>query len=643
MEVLKESINSFIFRKTKLRRTVFFVIADGMLLSFALYLSFYLRFDGNIDSQYLDRFFHYLLVFLSIKFAVFTGFRLYRMSWSYVSFYEIINIVKANTVSFFLILGVVFMLRPHTVFTGFPRSIPLIDFVFSLVLITMLRSSKRVYLQSQSSVPPSNVKRTLIVGAGNAGEQIVRDMRRQIKSAYLPVGFVDDDAMKHGIYIHGIKVFGSRNDIPRLVQELNVDIVLISIPSASSRDIRQILDHVRKSDVGEVKTIPGLHQLVKRYISLADIKPVRIEDIIGREQVSIDHRIVNNFIYGKKLLITGAGGSIGSELVRQALAFKPEKIIALDIDETELHHLEIELGPVRHSELVTLVADIRDRHKIQDVFNKHRPEVVFHAAAYKHVPIMEKYPEEAVSVNILGTKIIAQEAVASGTKEFVLVSTDKAVRPINVMGATKRVAEKVVNALNARGETRFTSVRFGNVVGSRGSVVEIFKEQIRKGVPLTVTHRDMKRYFMSIPEACILILQAGAMGSGGEVFHLDMGEQIKITDIARELVLLHGLEPDIDVPIVFTGIREGEKLHEDLITDSEFSSPTEHQKIFRVRDNVNNYAHVLGKVMLFEDIIKRRQWAWIRNLLHDIVPSYNPSYATGEGGAVKNIQETKVS
>jgi FlaA1/EpsC-like NDP-sugar epimerase len=619
-------IKSFLLKRAKLKRTVFFVFIDGLLLSFSLYLSFYLIFDGNIEPQYLDRFFYYLTVFLSVKYTIFAMFRLYNMSWSYVGFYELLDIVKANTISLLLLVGIIFMLWSNSMFQGFPRSVPLIDYGISLVLITSFRTSKRFYLQTRNGRNIADIKRTLIIGAGNAGEQIVRNMRREENSPYLPVGFIDDDVMRHGVYIHGIKVFGGRKDIPDIVDKLKVDIILFTIPSASSREIRHILSHIRKSSVKEVKTVPGINELVSQKISLSDIKSIRIEDIIGREQVSVNSNNVNSFINGKRLLITGAGGSIGSELVRQSLAFNPDRIIALDIGETDLYQIELELCRSGYNKFVPVVADIRDKYKLATVFKEYLPEVVFHAAAYKHVPMMEKYPEEAIRVNVFGTRNVAETAIECGTDKFVLVSTDKAVRPINVMGATKCVAEKVVNALNNIGKTKFMSVRFGNVVGSRGSVIRIFEEQIRTGGPVTVTHREMKRYFMSTSEACILILQAAAMGNGGEVFHLDMGEPLKIVDIARELIHLNGLEPDIDIPIVFSGIRQGEKLYEELITDSEYSEPTNHPKILTVKNNLNNNEDILRKITFFEKIIKNKQWAQIRNLLFDLVPSYSPSY-----------------
>jgi FlaA1/EpsC-like NDP-sugar epimerase len=624
-EGYKNLIKSFLLRKTKLRRTAFFVLVDGLLLTLSLYLSFYLRFDGNIKPYYLDNFFSYLLIFLLVKYVFFTIFRLYCMSWSYVDIHELLSIVKANIISFFMLVGIIFMLWSSALFNGFPRSIPLIDFCISLLFIAMFRMSKRFYLQTRNGINHANAKRTLIVGAGNAGEQIVRDMQRQKDSIYTPVGFIDDDIMKHGDYIQGIKVYGSSKDISFVVKKLNVDMILIAIPSASYSEITNILSHVRKSSVKEIKIIPGLKKLVNQKISLSDVQDIRIEDIIGREQVSIDRKVVTDFIRGKKVLITGAGGSIGSELVRQVLSFRPKRIIALDIDETELHRIEVELNQCEHHEVVTVLADIRDRYKIDAVFNEHLPNVVFHAAAYKHVYMMERYPEEAVRVNIFGTKIVAETALAYGTEKFILISTDKAVKPTNIMGATKRVAEKIVNALNSLLETRFISVRFGNVIGSRGSVIPIFEEQIRRGGPVTVTHEEMRRYFMSIPEACTLILQAAAMGQGGEVFLMDMGDQIKIIDIAREMIRLNGLEPDVDIPIVFTGLRPGEKLYEELLTDTEDVEPTDHPKIFVEKNKSNDHEQILKKVELFEDIIQDKKWAWIRNLLMNLVPSYNPS------------------
>ena len=630
-------IRSFLLKKTTFRRTLLFFLGDGILLALSLYLAFYLRFDGQIHGVYFRQMLWSLPLFLLVKYAIFASFRLYRMSWSYVGFYEIVDILKAVTVSFLLLLGLIFIFWTHRLFQGYPRSVPFIDYALTLVFIVMFRASKRFYSQTLSGRKKAGTKRTLVIGAGNAGEQIVRDMRRQKESPYTPVGFIDDDPAKRGVYIQGVKVYGNRKHIARTVDRLNVELVLIAIPSASSREIREILSVVRQAHVKEIRIIPGLNELVHGNVSLSDIKEIRIEDILGREQVTVDRKSVSGFIRGKTVLVTGAGGSIGSELVRQVLSFEPKQIIALDIDETELFNLELETGRGGlGAEFFSVVADIQDRNKLESVFNAYLPNLVFHAAAYKHVPMMEKYPEEAVKVNVLGTRTVAEVANDYGVEKFVMVSTDKAVKPTNVMGATKRVAEKIVNGLNASGRTKFISVRFGNVVGSRGSVIPIFEDQIRRGGPVTVTHEEMRRYFMSIPEASILILQAAAMGQGGEVFLLDMGDPVKIVDMAREMIRLNGLEPDVDIEIIYTGIRPGEKLYEELLTDSEGVEPTDHPKIFVGRDSSNNHGNVLEKVKLFEDFIQQKQWAWIRNLLMDLVPSYT---LTSHAAHLPNLYE----
>jgi FlaA1/EpsC-like NDP-sugar epimerase len=590
-------LKSILLKKTTQKRALFFLLGDSILLSLSFYLAFLLRFDGNIPAVYGHKLLQSLFFFLVLKIAVFTSLRLYQMSWSYVGFYELVSILKATTASLFLLLGFVFVSWSHGAFQGFPRSVLLIDYAISLVFIVLFRSSKRFYRQTLSGRYRTGTKRTLIVGAGNAGEQIVRDMRRQMPSPYMPVGFVDDEKTKIGVYIQGIKVHGNQADISNVVRDLKVELVLIAIPSAPSKKIREIVTLVRHSKAKEIKIIPGLNELVHGNISLSDIKEIRIEDILGREQVSVDKEMVSRFLWGKTVLITGAGGSIGSELVRQVLPFEPRKIAALEIDETELHQLEMEIGRRESpTEFIPVLADICDEPKMRGVFGRYRPDVVLHAAAYKHVPMMEKYPEEAVKVNVLGTRIVAEAAMDAGVEKFVVVSTDKAVRPTNVMGATKRVAEKITKVLNVQGMTKFISVRFGNVVGSRGSVIPIFEEQIRKGGPVTVTHQEMKRYFMSIPEASILILQAAAMGQGGEVFLLDMGDPIKIVDMAKEMIRLNGLEPDVDIPIVYTGARPGEKLFEELLTEAEGCEPTEHEKIFVGKDCSHPDEHILEKV-----------------------------------------------
>ena len=546
------------FKKTRITRMVFFLLGDVCLLFLSLYLSMLMRFEWDIPPYY-NRILLYSIIFVAIKIPIFMAFRLYSMTWSYVGIYEMVDIVKATLVSQAAIAIFIYLIKPFAILEGFPRSVVLADFVLSTGVICLFRLSKRIYFYFTGESFHGK-KRTLIVGAGNAGEMIVRDMRRHNEGNYAPIGFVDDNAIKKGNFIQGVKVLGPADDIPRIVEEHGIETILIAIPSATNRDMQKIMGYVRRSEVKDVKVLPGMQRIINDSVALSDVKEIDIEDIIGREQVAVDKNIIQDFIKGKKVLITGAGGSIGSEIVRQVIRGYPKFVLALDADETDLFNLEQELKSfIRETPLYPVVADIRDKVKIEHIFGQYTPEIVLHAAAYKHVPMMELYPEEALKVNVFGTLNVIEESVRHGVDKFIMISSDKAVNPTSIMGATKRVAEELVKFYNARmrgcedakrrGErnrgcersgrwernnaernhqpippsphhlipssTRFISVRFGNVVGSRGSVIPIFKSQIAKGGPVTVTHKDMKRYFMSIPEAVALVLQAGAMGEGG--------------------------------------------------------------------------------------------------------------------------------
>ncbi len=573
-----------------------------------------------------------VILFVSLQISVLALTRVYKMSWSYFGMYEMWNIVKALGFSFCALAGLSFILRGISFFHGLPRSIFFIDFVCALFLVSGLRISKRFYLHVLKNANLNGYKRALVIGAGNAGEQIVRDMKRNLNSAYRPVGFIDDNPHKANLYIHGVKVFGGRSMIPEVVRRMNVEVIIIAMPSVFSKEVRDILTHVRDAGITDVKTVPGLDEILHGKVTLSDIKRIRIEDILGREQAVVNQGLIASSLNGKRILVTGAGGSIGMELIRQVLRFHPERVVALDIDETELFHIEQEvkeeIGDVR---LCPIVGDVRDLTKMKLVFANHIPHVVFHAAAYKHVPIMEEFPEEAVKTNIMGTKVVAEMALEFRVERFVMVSTDKAVRPTNVMGATKRVAEKIVKELNGMESTRFISVRFGNVVGSRGSVIPTFQRQIRQGGPVTVTHAEMTRYFMSIPEAVTLILQAGAMGIGGEVFVLDMGNPIKIVDVAKEMIRLHGLKPEVDIPIVYSGIRPGEKMYEELLTAKEDLELTTHSKIFKAKDHAR-YEGIQEKLPLLEDLILNPDSGVLRAYLKELVASYNPdeTYSSGK-------------
>lgn len=615
-----------LLQKTALKRTLFFLISDTILFALAFYFSFYLRFEGAIPPIHLRQFYTYLPLFVGIKIVLFYFFQLYRFSWSYVGLYDLLKLFNIQTLCSLVISTLGLFLTYEEPFRGFPRSIFLIDYALSLIMVGGLRISKRVYLQTKKSSGVRQ-KRTLVIGAGNAGEQIVRDMKRAEGSPYLPVAFIDDDPGKRRVFIHGIKVVGNRGDIPKMAGDLGVELAVIAMPSAPSKEIRDIVSYLHKAQINEINIIPGTKEIMSRNISILDIKRVDLKDLLSREPVDIEYRRVEMGLKGKRILVTGAGGSIGSELGRQIAQFGPEQIVILDVDETALFHISREIRE-RHPGLSihSVLGDIGDQKKMGAIFSQFLPQVVFHAAAYKHVPIIDDFPEEAVRVNILGTKVLSELSQQNGVEKFIFISTDKAVNPTSVMGASKRVAEMVINDLNHHRKTRFVTVRFGNVLGSRGSVIPLFQDQIKRGGPVTVTHPDMKRYFMTIPEAVLLVLQASGMGNGGEVFVLDMGEPVKIYDIACELIRLSGLEPNKDIPIIFTGIRPGEKLSEEVLTAEEGVEPTAHAKIFKAKIKNSFSPDILN-----EAIEKMRNFAQVQDkftiirTLQEVVPTYDPS------------------
>ncbi|MDY6856655.1 MAG: nucleoside-diphosphate sugar epimerase/dehydratase [Thermodesulfobacteriota bacterium] len=572
-----------ILQKPTLVRTLFFLTSDALIFILAICISFLLRFDFAIPKAYIFQLYLCIPLFITIKLSILAFFQVYRFNWAYIGLYELTKIFKAQTLSSIILSSLILAISYEEIFHGFPRSILLIDYSLSLILIGGLRISKRVYMQNGNY---SNIgkKNTLIIGAGNAGEQIVRDMKRVKESPYLPVAFIDDDPSKKKASIHSVEVMGKRAHIPSVSKKLNVEMAVIAMPSVPSREIRDIVSYIRKAGIDDIHIIPSTKDIITRNINIFDIKKIDLEDLLGREPIKIEYTKVGMDIKGKEVLITGAGGSIGSELARQISRFNPRLLILLDIDETALFHIQRETK--NHYPLLSIhpvLGDILDKEKMEAVFNNFKPQIVFHAAAYKHVPILEDFPEEAFKVNIMGTRILSELSYKKGVKKFVFISTDKAVNPTSIMGKSKRVAEMVVSSLNHQQKTQFLAVRFGNVLGSRGSVIPLFQEQIEKGGPVTITHPDMKRYFMTIPEAVLLVLQAGTMGKGGDLFLLDMGEQIKVYDVACELIRLSGLEPEKDIPIVYTGIRPGEKFTEELLATDEEIEHTGHPKIFKIK------------------------------------------------------------
>lgn len=562
--------------------------ADIFFAAFSIWLAFLLRFDGNIPQQYFP--FIYRMIFLAAVFVapVFYFHNLYSFSWAYVSASEAFAVFRATTISFLFLSVAVFISYYFPKFVNFPRSTIFISYILTLFFTASLRLSKRIYLSyfqfGVKSKAQSSSKRALIVGAGDAGEQILRSILSSRDSPYYPVGFVDDNPIKKGISIHGVRVLGKIEDIPAIAQKGKIKNLIIALPSVRGKKIREAVELGKKAGIWKIKIAPPVSEIIQGRVSFKNLKTVEVEDLLSRERVSLDEKEIEKFIKGKKILVTGAAGSIGSELSRQVSKFFPSVLFLLDQDETGIFNISEELKKDFPSiKIISFIADIADKKKIRSIFQEKLPEIVFHAAAYKHVPLMEENPDEAVKNNILGTKILAETAVDCGAEKFIFISTDKAVNPTSVMGKTKRAGEMVCSALNKKRKTKFVSVRFGNVLNSRGSVIPIFREQIKKGGPVEVTHPEMKRYFMLTSEACLLVLQSGAMGEGGEVFVLDMGKPVKIVDLAREMIKLSGFVPDKDIAIVFTGIRPGEKLFEEILTAEEGTAATKNKQIFKAR------------------------------------------------------------
>jgi len=573
------------FFKSYFIRRITFLFFDIIAFSTSLILAFEIRFEFNplLDFNYNLLFF--LLIFLSVKILVFFSLRLYDISWRFVSLQDLANIGKAilfsNGILFIIIYG--FNL---SLFESFPRSVLAIDLVLSFMLSSGFKISKRMYLEvMRQSIGRSDLKRTLIIGAGSSGEQLLRDINRSDTRRFFPIGFVDDDSLKQNLYLQGIRVLGTTKDLFEIIKQYRVDSILISVLTADRKFHRKILSIAREAGVMDVKVVSTINDISDSIkVRMQDVRDIDVSDLIGRQAVSINTKIISNYLNNKRVMITGAAGSIGSEIARQVICYDPKEVAIVDINESDLADLEIQLSQVfKYIEVSMYLCDISDKNKVDKMFESFKPDVVFHAAAYKHVPVMEKFPEEAVRVNIIGTHNLATAANRFNVGNFVLISTDKAVNPTSIMGVSKRIAEHIVTGTGKASSSNFVAVRFGNVIGSRGSALPIFLNQLKNGGPITVTHPDMKRYFMTIPEAVALVLQAAATGKNGDVFILDMGEPIKIVDLVRDLILLHNLIPDKDIKIEYTGIREGEKLFEEVLTAEEGVISTPHEKIFKAR------------------------------------------------------------
>lgn len=570
------------------KKIIVFGIADTLFIVIGLFLAFLARFDGSFPPEYTPWFPYYALILVVLNITFLWRARLYAFTWGFVGFSEFVKLVKAITYAHGLFAIFVFIYWDRLAFlAGFPRSVIVISYLFDIAFLGVLRISKRFILEFRSSrTAMKSGSATLVVGAGAEGEQILRFMKRD--TSFKIIGIIDNDPRKKKSQIHNVTVLGAIKDIPAITEKFSVTHVIIAIPAGNTDVIREAVTTSRDAGITDIKIIPTAHELLSGKVTIADLREVRIEDLLGRAPAKINTDEISAFIKEKTVLVTGAAGSIGSEIVRQCITFEPKKLYLLDFNESGLFDLEQELAisaPQAKKFTQSVIANITHKEKIDKVFLEMRPDVVFHAAAYKHVPLMEDHPEEAILTNVVGTMNIGSASIAAGVKKFVIISTDKAIRPISVMGKSKRAAELVLKALNTRNTTKFIAVRFGNVIGSRGSVIPLFQEQIRKRSPITVTHPDMTRYFMTIPEAALLVMEAGAVGNGGEVFMLDMGQPVKILEVARTLIRLAGLTPDVDIPIVFTGVRPGEKIEEIVFSEEEKRiGTTQWDKIFITKD-----------------------------------------------------------
>jgi FlaA1/EpsC-like NDP-sugar epimerase len=554
---------------------------------------------------YLPQAYWLIAIALIVKPIIFYSFGLYRRLWAYASTQELKLIIVAVTTASVLVSVVVVVLRAVQVLPNFPRSTLPIDWLLTLVLIGGLRFSMRVYAESRSSNNESHGRsmRVLVVGAGDAGALVVREMQKNPQLNLQPICFLDDDQSKAKQQIHGVKVVGTLDDLARIVSVYRIDEVVIAIPSAPGSTIRQVADVCRLKNM-PFRTMPGIYELIGGKVSVSRLREVQITDLLRRESALIDDRLIGGSLGGRRIVITGAGGSIGRELCRQVARWGPSSLILVGHGENSIFDTLIELEENFPTlPLHPIIADVRDIDRLNIIFENYHPQVVFHTAAHKHVPLMEANIEEAITNNVLGTRNVVEASLNFDMERMVMISTDKAIRPSSVMGATKRIAElQVMDAANRTGKA-FSVVRFGNVLGSRGSVIPKFKHQIAQGGPVTITHPDMERYFMTIPEAVHLVLQASAMGNGGEVFVLNMGKQVRILDLAEDLIRLSGLEPYKDIDIVFTGIRPGEKLSEELWDEEASYNPTSHPDIvlldeedllegLALRQSVNDLIHL---------------------------------------------------
>ena len=612
------------FRKPLIILAHIAVFAGSLLLSFLLTSNMQLR------REWLFKQFPLLLLFmLPIKLIIFTLFKQYRGWWRYVGISDLIGIVRASLISTIVIVALWFGMmyadnirRSLHTLAAVAQGVFILDLFCTIMFLGGLRMVVRMYHEEFLSEIGSGVKRLLIIGAGDAGETLLREIMRMRVEQYEVVGFIDDNLVKQGISIHGINVIGMVEKLPEICQEKSVDEIAIALPTATHKELRRVVQVCQGTKI-RFRTIPSITDIASGKLKVSQIRDVDINDLLGRDVVHLDLDMIEKFLKNKVIMVTGAGGSIGSEMSRQVCNFKPKLLLLVEQAENPLFFIERELRKsFPDVAMKAIVRNITDKNLLEQVFETFKPQVVIHAAAHKHVPLMEINPGEAVKNNIIGTRVVSELADVFKADDFVMISTDKAVNPTSIMGSTKRIAEMYIQNLNRTSDTHFITVRFGNVLGSNGSVVPIFKKQIASGGPVTVTHPEMKRYFMTIPEASQLVLQAATLGKGGEIFVLDMGESVKIVDLARELITLSGFRPGEDIEIVFTGTRPGEKLFEELSIEGEDMLPTKHPKIATWKNIPADRQILLAGIEKLLSVAKTQDHEKIVTLIKELVPEY---------------------
>ena len=610
------------FNRAKFIRVVCLVIADAMLINAAAFLALFVRFEFDFEqlrqSGYMDGLVTYSWLNTLGSLLIFYLMKLYDSLWEFASTAELVRVFIASVISAGVCVVGMMMLK-----ISMPRSFVLLYAGALTALCSALRllyrELRRARMRSHGGI---GQKRTMLIGGGQAGSMVLREFQFSAHSENNVVCIIDDDRSKHGSYMRGVKIVGGRDDILHMAEKYGVEEIVLAIPSASRRERLDILDICHLTGCS-LRTLPGLYQLANGEVSIQSIKHVDIEDLLGRDTVKTDLNEFKAYVQDKVVLVTGGGGSIGSELCRQAAAMGPKQLIVFDIYENNAYDLQMELRH-RHPELdlVVLIGSVRDETRVNNIFAKYHPNLVCHAAAHKHVPLMEDSPFEAIKNNVFGTYNVARAADRFGTQRFILISTDKAVNPTNVMGASKRICEMVVQTVNERSKTEFVAVRFGNVLGSAGSVIPLFRKQIKEGGPVTVTHKEVIRYFMTIPEAVQLIFQANAYANGGEIFVLDMGEPVKIDNLARNMIRLSGFEPDVDIKIEYTGLRPGEKLYEELLMSGEGLKKTKNDLIYIGSEVDFDKAEFEENLMELKAINETSERA-LRDKIAQIVPTYH--------------------